>query len=58
MNEEINNIVTNEIVEINDSSSNTVYGVANNIYTIVSTLTFIIVVIFVYKYLKVAFRKR
>lgn len=55
---EVNNIITNDIIQINDNNSTTVYDVAQNIYTIVSTLTFIIIVIFVYRYLKTCFKCR
>lgn len=48
MNEEINK--TNEIIEV--ETSKTVYEVAQNIHTMLSVLTFTIIIIFLYKYLK------
>lgn len=64
MNDNVNeitdlNIVTdiaNEII-INDTTNNTVYNVCYNIYTILSVLTFAIIVIFLFKYLKSTFSK-
>ena len=64
MNDNINdindlNIVTdiaNETI-INDTTNSTVYNVCYNIYTILSVLTFAIIVIFLFKYLKSTFSK-
>ena len=60
MNEEINVVtnetieyVTNEIIEV-DTDGN-VYKVAKNINTMLSVLTFTIIIIFLFKYLKVSF---
>ena len=49
MNEEIN-IITNEIIEVD--TEETVYLIAKNINTMLSVLTFTIIVIFLYKFLK------
>ena len=51
MNEEINK--TNEIIEV--ETSKTVYDVAQNINTMLSVLTFTIIVIFLFNYLKSGF---
>lgn len=48
MNEETN-IITNEIIELD--SSNTIYNVAKDIYTMLSVLTFTIIIIFLFKIL-------
>lgn len=55
MNEEIN-IITNEII-VKDTTS-TIYEVALNINTMLCVLTFTIIVIFLFNYLRISFRKR
>lgn len=54
MNEETN-IITNEVI-VKDTP-NTVYEVALHINTMLSVLTFTIIIIFLYKYIKCCFRK-
>lgn len=48
--EEETNIITNEII-LSDTAD-TVYKVASNIHTMLSVLTFTIIIIFLYKFLK------
>ena len=55
MNEE--NIVL-ENIETNITTPTTVYGVAKDINTLLSVLTFVIIIIFLYKYLKNCFKYR
>lgn len=57
MNEETN-IITNEVIEIENNISDTVYGVAKNINSMLSVLTFTIIIFFMYKYLKACFKKK
>ena len=47
------NIITNEIIE----TESTIYEVAKDINLMVSVLTFTIIVIFLYKYLKDSFKR-
>lgn len=58
MNEEINIEKTTQVIEYENNNTN-VYEVANNIHTMLSVLTFTIIIIFLYKYLKnnFSFRK-
>lgn len=55
MNEETN-VAVNEII-VKDEPS-TIYEVALNINTILSVLTFTIIIIFLYRYIKCCFRKK
>lgn len=55
MNEEMN-IITNEIIEIDNLD--TIYNVAKNINLMLSVLTITIIIIFMYKYLKSCFKKK
>lgn len=48
--EEETNFITNEIIVSYDD--NTIYNVASNIHTMLSVLTFTIIIIFLYKFLK------
>lgn len=52
---------TNEItyITVDDTISNntTVYDICSNIYNILSVLTFVIIVIFIFKYLKSTFKR-
>ena len=54
MNEE--NVIENVIV-YNDVSD-TIYDIASNVRTILSVLTFVVIIIFLYKYLKSCFKNR
>lgn len=55
MNEETN-IITNEII-VKDTPD-TIYEVALNINTILSVLTFTIIIIFLYRYIKCCFKRK
>lgn len=59
MNEELNITNTNEDVFDNlityEETANTTYEVATNIHTILCVLTFTVIIIFLYKYLKNTF---
>lgn len=62
MNEEINEEINEIILEVETrtevSENLTAYEIAQRTYTIVSVLTFIVIVIFLYKYLKNCLRLR
>lgn len=47
----------NEINETTYTDDITFYNVCSNIYTMLSVLTFVIIVIFLFKYLKSTFRR-
>lgn len=53
--ENINFITTNEIVSNNENDI--FYNVCSNIYTMLSVLTFTIIVVFLFNYLKSTFSK-
>lgn len=58
MNEEINLLINEEITEniiTYDEGPTTTYEVAKNINTMLSVLSFTIIIIFLYKYLKNTF---
>lgn len=54
MNEETN-IITNEIIGVNDNAPNVVINVLEGIQLICSVLTFVIIIKFLYTYLKNTF---
>lgn len=54
MNEETN-IITNEIIEVEDNVTNNVVNVLEGIHLICSVLTFVIIIKFLYTYLKNTF---
>lgn len=56
MNKETN-IITNEILEV-DTTSNTIYDICKDIHTMLSVLTFTIIIIFLFKILKSNFSLR
>lgn len=61
MNEELNLNIIKETTENNityENTATTTYEVANNIHTMLSVLTFVIIIIFLYKYLKTNFSLR
>lgn len=51
MNEELNVEKTSEVIIYENNNTN-IYEIANNIHTMLSVLTFTIMIIFLYKYLK------
>ena len=58
MNEEINSIINEEITAnliTYENTATTTYEVASNIHTMLSLLVFVIIIIFLYKYLKNTF---
>lgn len=61
MNEELDLDVIEETTENTityENTATTTYEVANNIHTMLSVLTFVIIIIFLYKYLKTNFSLR
>lgn len=53
------NTIVEEIIEVSDDTNNsTLYDIASNIYTFVALLNFVIIIIFLYKYLKNTFSFR
>lgn len=55
---EANTIIEETIEVSNDTNNATLYDVASNIYTFVVLLNFVIIIIFLYKYLKNTFSFR
>lgn len=60
----IDDVITEENILLNETNTNvllqddTIYNVCKNINTILSLLTFVIIIIFLYKYLKTTFNVR